>query len=104
WNRTCASEKRGCVQILASVCDGLIEESLHPAILREVRVDELRGLARIRTQLLGQPECGQPVNNSEVDYLRDAPVLLRLRHRANTKNFLSCPRVNIFLVAERVGQ
>src|ERR1039458_7298267 len=42
-----------------------------------------RSLPNFRTK----PKGKKAVNNSEIDYLRDAPVFFRLRHRAHAKHF-----------------
>ena len=69
------------VAVLRRLHDRARDERLHEREAREVRVDVGLRLLLRDVEVLGEPEGGDPVDDPEVDHLRDVPLVLRERRR-----------------------
>ena len=63
-----------------------VDEAANAAVLFEVSVDELLGLARLDADLLGKSKGREAVNDAEIDGLGATPVLGVDHQRRNAKD------------------
>ena len=96
-HRAAAAEQRRHVAVARRLLDRPRDEVLHVREAREVGVDvRLRLLAR-DLEVLGEAERRDPVDDPEVDHLRDVALVLRQRRRVLAEHLgrrraCGCPR------------
>ena len=98
------AEQARDVAVARRLLDRPLDERLHVREAREVRVDVLLRLLARDLEVLGEPERRDPVDDPEVDHLRDVALVLRQRRRLLAEHLGRGRRVDVVAAQERLAQ
>ena len=90
--------------VCAHLGDGLVDESLHPRVAREIVVDVLLRLVARDAERLREAERAHAIDDAEVDDFGLAPRLGRHHQRRHVHHFRRRARVDVFAAAEGLDQ
>ena len=99
-----AAEQRRDVAVLRRLLDRARDEVLHVREAREVRVDVLLRLLARDLEVLREPERGDPVDDPEVDHLRDRALGLRQLRGLDAEHLGGGRGVDVLPALERLAQ
>ena len=99
-----AAEQRRHVAVALGLLDRALDEVLHVREAREVGVDVLLRLLARDLEVLGEAERRDPVDDPEVDHLRDVALVLRQRRRILAEHLGRRARVDVLAARERLAQ